>query len=237
MADMLTLTIDGRTVRTPAGTTLLEAARGANIYIPTLCHNEELTPYGACRLCVVEITHGARKRLVASCIYEAAEGLTVETDAPRAINVRKLVMELLLARNPKHPTLLKLAAEVGVESSRFEPDVKGCILCGQCVRTCREVVGVSAIGFQGRGATREVVTPYKEAPEDCIACGSCHYICPVDVIPMKEKEGVRNIWKTDFPLQKCEKCGRYFAPKKQLDYFQKITGLPEDHFKNCLSCR
>lgn len=234
---MVTINIDGREIKVPGGTTLLEAARGANIHIPNLCNNEELTPYGACRLCMVEITHGKRTRIVASCIYEASEGLHVKTDTARVLNVRKLVIELLLSRNPKHPALLKIAEDLGVKETRFEVDVKGCILCGQCVRTCREVVGVSAIGFEGRGITRKVGTPFNEPPPDCIACGSCAYICPVGVIPMKEKEGVRNIWKTDFPLRKCEKCGRHFAPVKQLEYFSKIANLPEGHFKNCIHCR
>ncbi|MCP4346675.1 MAG: 2Fe-2S iron-sulfur cluster binding domain-containing protein [Desulfobacterales bacterium] len=234
---MVTINIDGRELKASVGTTVMEAARDANIHIPNLCSNEELTPYGACRLCMVEITHGKRTRLVASCIYEVAEGLEVKTDTERVMNVRKLVIELLLSRNPKHPTLLGIAESLGVEETRFEVDFKGCILCGQCVRTCREVVGVSAIGFESRGTTKKVATPFNDAPQDCIACGSCAHICPVGVIPLKEKQGVRTIWKTDFPLQKCEKCGRYFAPVKQLEYFHKIADLPEDRFTNCIHCR
>lgn len=237
MGETVRLKIDGREITAPAGTTLMEAAKSANILIPNLCSNEELAPYGACRLCMVEIAHGKRTRMVASCIYEVAEGLEVKTDTERVLNVRKLVIELLLARNPYHPTLLKIAQDLGVKASRFPADFKGCILCGQCVRTCREVVGVAAIGFKGRGRTRSVSTPFDKAPPDCIACGSCAYICPADVIPMEEKAGVRTIWKTDFVLEKCTKCGRYFAPKKQLDYFKKIANLPEDHFTTCIHCR
>jgi NADH dehydrogenase/NADH:ubiquinone oxidoreductase subunit G len=237
MLEMVTFKIDGREITASPGTTILEAARDANIYIPNLCSNEELTPYGACRLCIVEITHGKRARLVASCIYEVAEGLEVKTNTGEVFRVRRFVMELLLARNPKHPALRKIADELGVKETRFEIDFKGCILCGQCVRTCREVVGVSAIGFKSRGATRKVATPFDESPGDCIACGSCSYICPVQVIPMEDKNGVRTIWKTDFPLQKCTQCGRYFAPVKQLEYFRKLVNLPEDHFKKCKNCR
>ncbi|MFH0813570.1 MAG: 2Fe-2S iron-sulfur cluster-binding protein [Pseudomonadota bacterium] len=237
MAEMLTLNIDGREVKAPPQTTILEAAKDANIYIPNLCNNEELTPYGACRLCLVEITHGKRSRLVASCIYEVVDGLKVKTTTERVLNVRKLVIELLLSRNPFHPTLRKIADELEVKEPRFEVDFKGCILCGQCVRTCREVVGVAAIGFRGRGTTRKVATPFDESPPDCIACGSCAYICPVNVIPLQEKEGLRTIWKTDFPLQQCKVCGRYFAPVKQLEYFRKIASLPDDHFDKCTHCR
>jgi NADH dehydrogenase/NADH:ubiquinone oxidoreductase subunit G len=238
MSEMVKLTIDGREVQARAGSTIMTAARELNIQIPNLCSNEELHPYGACRLCMVEIAHGKRTRLVASCIYEAADGLVVKTNTERVLNVRKLVIELLLARNPKHPKLLAIAQSLGVAETRFPVDFKGCILCGQCVRTCREVVGVSAIGFESRGTTKKVSTPFNEPPPDCIACGSCAFVCPVNVIPMKEKDGVRTIWKTDFPLQKCEKCGRYIAPVKQLEYFSKITGQPLEHFtKSCVHCR
>ncbi|WP_153306324.1 2Fe-2S iron-sulfur cluster-binding protein, partial [Desulfatiglans anilini] len=92
MTEMITVTIDGRRIQAAPHTTILEAARGVNIDIPTLCYNEALTPYGACRLCMVEITEGKRTRLVASCIYEISEGLVVETDTPRVQNVRRLVM-------------------------------------------------------------------------------------------------------------------------------------------------
>jgi bidirectional [NiFe] hydrogenase diaphorase subunit len=237
MAEMVTLTIDGLKIHASAGTTILEAATDANIYIPHLCSNEELSPYGACRLCVVEIIQGERARLVASCIFEVTDGLEVKTNTERVLNVRRLVIELLLSRNNKHPALRKIADELGVKETRFPVEQKGCILCGQCVRTCREVVGVSAIGFSGRGITRKIATPFMESPPDCIACGSCVYVCPVQVIPMKEENGVRTIMKYDYPMQKCRKCGQYFAPKKQLEYFSKITNLPLEHFETCVGCR
>jgi bidirectional [NiFe] hydrogenase diaphorase subunit len=237
MSDMVTLTIDGRKVHAPKGATIMEAASAANIRIPNLCSHEELKPYGACRICMVEITHGNRTRLVASCIYEVAQDLVVKTQTERVLNVRKLVIELLLARNPTHPVLRGIANELGVQDTRFTIEVKGCILCGQCIRTCNEVVRVSAIGFEGRGVTRRVATPFNESPPDCIACGSCAYVCPVDVIPMKEKDGVRTIWKTEFPLQTCTSCGRHFAPKKQLDHFCETIGLPKEHFDKCIHCR
>lgn len=237
MAEMVTLTIDGRTISAPAGTTILEAAKDANIYIPNLCNNEELTPYGSCRLCMVEITHKGRTRIVAACIYEVVDGLEVNVNTERVLNVRKLVIELLLARNNEHPALRKIADELGVKETRFPVEKKGCILCGQCVRTCREVVGVSAIGFSGRGITRRIAAPFMDFPPDCIACGSCVYVCPVNFIPMREENGVRTIIRFDFPMQQCKKCGKYFAPKKQLEYFSKTTGLPLDHFENCIDCR
>jgi bidirectional [NiFe] hydrogenase diaphorase subunit len=237
MADNVTFTIDARSITAPAGTTILEAAKDANILIPNLCHNEELAPYGACRMCMVETTHKKRTKLVVSCIAEVSEGLEVKTDTDRVRNVRTLVMHLLLARNPGHSGLRKMAADLGIDKTRFDVDFKGCIMCGQCVRVCREVVGVSAIGFKSRGPMRKIATPFDEAPGECIACGSCHYICPVGVIPMEEHDGVRTIWKTDFPMAQCKKCGTYFAPVRQLEHFRKIAGLPEDHFDMCVDCR
>ncbi len=237
MSEKVSLTIDGRTVEAPVGSTILQAAQAANIHIPHMCHNDELKPYGACRLCLVEIKHGKRTRNVASCIYEVAEGLEVKTDTETVLNVRKLVVELMMVRNPKHPAIRKVAAEVGVEKTRFKGEIKGCILCGMCVRTCREVVGVHAIGYQSRGFEREVATPFNESPEDCIACGSCAYVCPVDFIQMTEKDGIRRIWNTDFEIHKCPSCGRDFAPKKQLEYFKKMVNLPDDHFDKCIHCR
>jgi bidirectional [NiFe] hydrogenase diaphorase subunit len=237
MSDTVSLTIDGRKVSTARGATILDAAREANIPIPTLCHNAELEPYGACRLCVVEITHKQRRRMVAACIFEVVEDLVVETRTTPVLNVRRLVIELLLARNPRHPALLKIAADLGVAQTRFDVEIKGCILCGQCIRTCREVVGVAAIGFRGRGPSRQVSTPFGQSPPDCIACGSCAFICPVDVIPMKEENGIRTIWKTPFPMQKCEKCGSFIAPVKQLEYFRDEFNLPEKHFALCHNCR
>ncbi|MCP4755316.1 MAG: 2Fe-2S iron-sulfur cluster binding domain-containing protein [Proteobacteria bacterium] len=237
MAEQVTVIIDGREISALVGSTILEAALDANIHIPHLCHNDEINPYGACRLCMVEITDGSRTRLVASCIYQVDDGLKLETVTARVLNVRKLVVELMMASNPHHRVIKKLAAELGIEQTRFESERRGCILCAQCVRTCREVVGVSAIGFKGRGCTREVAAPFDAPPPDCIACGSCAYICPVEIIPMKEENGIRTIWKTDFPMQKCSKCGRDIAPVKQLEYFRKIVNLADEHFDNCIHCR
>jgi len=237
MSETITITINGREIPAEPGTTILRAAQLANIHIPTLCDNDELEPYGSCRLCMVEITQKNRTRMVASCIYEVAPGLEVQTETPKVLNVRKLVMELLLSRNPYNAKLKAIAAEVGVDKSRFDVDLKGCILCGQCVRVCREVVEVSAISYKARGNVREVATPFEGVAVDCIACGSCSYICPVGVIPLKDKDGIRTIWKTEFPLQKCKKCGREMAPIKQLAHFQTTLNLPENHFDTCIHCR
>ena len=106
---MVTLTIDGREVQAEEKATLLEAARENNIYIPALCSHEEVVPYGACRLCLVEVVTRGRERLVASCLYPVEDGLVVKTNSERVMANRKMIMELLLARCPDVPVIQDLA--------------------------------------------------------------------------------------------------------------------------------
>jgi bidirectional [NiFe] hydrogenase diaphorase subunit len=238
---MVTLTIDGRKIQAEEGTTILEAAQENNIYIPTLCHHEEVTPYGACRLCTVEVTKNGRKRLVASCLYEVAEGLKVTTDSERISANRQMLMELLLARCPNNKAIQDLAYKLGVEKTSFKLDDNDCMLCALCVRVCQEVVGVSAISLVNRGVDRAMATPYFEDSNVCIGCGSCAYVCPVDAIKFEDVGDTRRItWpnnKMEFKLKKCSNCGRYFAPQAQLDYIIKKAGLAPDAFDKCPDCR
>jgi len=175
---MVTLTIDGIKVQAEEGTTLLEVAKFYGIDIPTLCHNDELTPYGACRLCTVEVDDGRRTRLVASCLYPVKNGIKVKTHSERVIKGRKMILELLIAKCPNSKTLQDLASQMGLEKIRFKMENKDCILCGLCVRMCAEQMGSGAIGFVGRGQKREVATPFHMVSEICRNCGACMYICP-----------------------------------------------------------
>jgi bidirectional [NiFe] hydrogenase diaphorase subunit len=238
---MVTLTIDGRKIQAKEGTTILEAARENNIYIPSLCYHEEVTPYGACRLCTVEVTKNGRKRLVASCLYEVADGLEVKTDSERITANRKILMELLLARCPNNKAVQDLAHELGVGKTSFKLDDNDCMLCALCVRVCQEVVGVSAISLVNRGVDRAMATPYFEDSNVCIGCGSCAYVCPVDAIKFEDVGDTRHIYwpnnKMEFKLKKCSNCGRYFAPQAQLDYIIKKAGLAPDAFDKCPDCR
>mgnify|MGYP003982417549 FL=1 len=188
MPKTVSLTINGQELEAPVGSTILNTARENNVHIPHLCDNDEIKPYGSCRMCVVEITHKNRTRLVTACIYEVADGLKVETETDKVHNVRQLVVELLLACIPTDPTLQKIAKDIGIVSSRFEPNMKGCILCGLCVRVCREVVGVAAIGYKGRGFSRTIATPFDQTPPDCIACGTCAWVCPTDYIKVDSEK-------------------------------------------------
>ena len=242
MKDLVTLTIDGREFQAEEGRTILEVARDNGIDIPALCYNEGVEPYGACRLCLVEISKNHRTRLVTSCLYPIEEGLVVNTASERVVANRKMLMELLLARCSGVKVIEDLARKIGVEKPSFKPEYlekNECILCGLCVRACREVVGTSAISLANRGVNREVAAPFLETAPDCIGCGSCVFICPTKCIKMEDKGDIRTIhnWKVDFKLKKCKVCGNYFAPEKQLEYIRKKLDLPEDFFDTCPNCK
>lgn len=175
---MITLNINGVNVSFEKGTTILEAARFFGFPIPTLCYNEGLTPYGSCRLCVVEIGEGSSSKLVSSCTYPVEEGLKVRTASKRVIKTRKMIIELLLASCPQSKTIQDLASQYGVHQQRFKQEYEDCILCGLCVRMCEEQMMAKAIGFYGRGENRKIGTPFGIPSEVCRLCGGCMYICP-----------------------------------------------------------
>jgi NADH dehydrogenase/NADH:ubiquinone oxidoreductase subunit G len=175
---MINLKINGLPVSVEEGTTLLEAARFLGFPIPTLCHMEGLSPYGACRLCVVEIGEGPKARLVSSCTYPAQEGLHVRTASNRVLRARKMVIELLLASCPQSKVIQDLASAHGVRQQRFRQEHEDCVLCGLCVRMCEEQMMAKAIGFRGRGERRSIGTPFDIKSEQCRLCGGCIYVCP-----------------------------------------------------------
>lgn len=158
--------------------TLLDACRFYGIEIPTLCYHDGLTPGGVCRLCVVEIGTGERKKLVTSCNHPVRDDLEVHTHSKRVVGLRKMLIELLLARCPSSKTLQDLAAKLGVTKVRFKVKNEDCILCGLCVRMCEEQMNAKAIGFVGRGTNKKITTPFDIKSEVCRLCGACIYICP-----------------------------------------------------------
>jgi NADH dehydrogenase/NADH:ubiquinone oxidoreductase subunit G len=240
---VVNLTIDGRQIKAKEGMTVLQAAREHGIDIPTLCHNEALEPYGACRICLVEITYrNGRTRLVTSCLYPVEEGLAVSTDSERVTANRKILVELLLARCSREKVIQDLARKLGVDGVPFRPEYverNACILCAQCVRACQEVVGASAISLANRGVSREVAPPFLETATACIGCGSCVYICPTQCIKMEDVGDTRFIynWKVEFKLKKCRVCGNHFAPEAQLEYIRAKANLPPGFFDTCPTCR
>ncbi|MBN1980978.1 MAG: (2Fe-2S)-binding protein [Chitinivibrionales bacterium] len=175
---MITLTINGLSTTVEEGTTILESARFLGFPIPTLCHDEGLSSYGACRLCTVEIGQGKAARLVTSCTYPATEGLVVRTASKRVVEARRMIIELLLATCPQSKTIQDLASEHGVRQQRFRQEHDDCIQCGLCVRMCNEQMMAGAIGYQHRGESRTIGTPFNVKSEVCRLCGGCMYVCP-----------------------------------------------------------
>ena len=209
----VTLTVDGQRVSVPRGSTVLDAIRKAGLYVPTLCHDPELKPYGACRLCIVQIA-GVRG-MPTSCTTPAQEGMLVSTETEEIRRVRKTIVELAVANHPydcllceknQECELLKVARYVGVEKGAVErmrrgaldrsPDVSNpafdfdpnkCILCGRCVRICHELTGVGAIDFAFRGKDT-VVTTFGAQPlalSQCQNCGECMEHCPTGALSPK----------------------------------------------------
>ncbi|MDI6792996.1 MAG: FAD-dependent oxidoreductase, partial [bacterium] len=179
---MIKLTINNKEVEAREGQTVLEAAKTAGIEIPTLCYLEGVPPYGGCRLCVVEVSSGGRTRVVVSCLYPVEKGLQVVTDSDEILKIRKIIIELLLARCPNSEPIQKLAASFGLKEPRFPKRDDNCILCGLCVRVCNEVMGRGAIGFVGRGIERKVKAPFDGRSPVCMACGACLQVCPTGTI-------------------------------------------------------
>lgn len=175
---MVQIMLNGLKAEVEEGMTILEAARFYGINIPTLCYYEGLSPYGACRLCLVEIGQPGQSRLVTSCTYKVEEGLVVMTDSERVMTRRKMLIELYLATCPSSRVIQDLASKYHVTRVRFTPRYEDCILCGLCVRMCAEQMQGKAIGFAHRGSSRKVGTPFDKKSEECRLCGGCMYICP-----------------------------------------------------------
>jgi bidirectional [NiFe] hydrogenase diaphorase subunit len=178
----VSLRIDGREVKVEEGTTVLEAAQKIGISIPTLCYDNRLEAYGACRICTVEVEMRGRTNLVASCLYPVEPGLVVRTRSERVDRIRRTLLELMLARAPDAPTLKEYAKEYGADKNRFEKVPSFCILCGLCVRYCAEVKKVNAIGFIDRGVNREVAFIPEIAAKECWNCRECFSLCPTEYL-------------------------------------------------------
>jgi bidirectional [NiFe] hydrogenase diaphorase subunit len=174
----IVLQIDGRNVEAEEGMTVLQAAQSAGISIPTVCHNEKLEPYGACRICVVEVETRGRTNLVASCLHPSEQDLVVRTRSEKIDKTRKILLEQLLAHAPDAELLHNLGQEYGADKDRFEKESSFCILCGLCVRYCSEVKQKNAVGFFDRGATREIRFVPELAAKECWDCKECFAICP-----------------------------------------------------------
>jgi len=232
--------VDGREYEGTDGESLLGALRYYGYRVPSLCHHEAVSPYGACRLCLVEVGKGRRRKLTTSCNYPVGDGIEVFLDTEKVTAHRKMVISLLLAEAPGAKAVLELAEEYGVAAAPFPPAERdGCIRCGLCVRVCKEIVGAEAIGFAGRGLGKAVEVPWRKENEACIACGACAYICPTKCIDLSDEGGIRRLprWRREIPLERCSACGRPIAPSFQLDAFARSTGTDRRRLETCVDCR
>jgi len=183
----LTLKIDGKEVEAEEDMTILEAAEKLGIQIPTLCHHENLEPYGACRICSVEIEAKGKTMIVASCCYPVKRDLNVITRSSKIDKIRKTILELaaVTAGEDAMGEMRKLASEYNADLSLLRSKTSivptKCILCGLCVRRCSEATWDSVIGFIGRGTKRQI-TLYPEKASICAICDYCHDVCPTGKI-------------------------------------------------------
>ena len=225
---MVTLTIDNKKITVRKLSTILDAARKLDIPIPTLCHHPELSPYGGCRLCIVEIKGSPKP--VASCTTFAREGMEVITTSPSLQKFRRTTLELILSDHPNDCMvcersgdckLQELAYFYGIRENRFigerriyakkdnnpflERDMEKCILCGQCVRICDEIQGVGAIDFAYRGLKTKIC-PSFEKDLNCEFCGQCVAVCPTGALTGKmwTNKGRQNFIEVDTV---CPYCG------------------------------
>ena len=217
MKEKTWLTIDNREVLIEDEQNLLELAKKAKVDLPTFCYHSELSVYGACRLCMVDVEG---QGLVAACSTPPAPGMVVRTSTAEIRNMRRMIVELLLANHdhncptcPKSATcrLQNLARRLGITEIRFKSPVREmavdasspslvrnpnkCVLCGDCVRICSEIQGVGAIDFAYRGAKTMVLPSFGKDLDkvECVNCGQCARVCPTGALTPKPE--VEEVWK------------------------------------------
>lgn len=233
MAETVKFTVMGQELEAERGASLLTALRTHGFEVPSLCHHESVSAYGACRLCLVEVKKGKRQKLTTSCNYPVQAGIEVFLDTDKVQRNRRMVLELLLAQAPRAPRgLAALAERYGVTETRFPKNGdEDCILCGLCARTCEEVVSVNALTFSGRGDGKHMGVPYGEGSQVCILCGACVYVCPVGCIDLSETGGLRRIrrWGRELPML-VDEFGMPTMPTAQAEYMSRRTGVPVETF-------
>ena len=247
---MVTLTVDGKKIMVRKLSTVLDAVRKLNIPLLTLCHHPSLTPFGGCRLCIVEITGLARP--VTACTTPVHEGMEVTTTSPVLEKMRRTTLELILSDHPNdcmvcekagNCTLQELAYFYSVTENRFvgerrkykkrdnnpfvERDMEKCILCGKCVRICDEIQGVGAIDFIHRGFRTKISPPY-ERDLNCEFCGQCVAVCPTGALTGKMwgQEGRQNLKEIDTVCSYCG-CGCNLTLSVRRNKIIRVSSRPE----------
>ncbi len=215
----VSIEVNSRVIQARKGETILSALNRNGIRVPTLCYMSELSPTGACRLCVVEVE--GRDNLVTSCSHLVEEGMQIKTHSPRVVRARKTLVELLLSNHPDdclycerngHCELQNLAAELHIRerkvlrksfsqkldlsSPSIVRDPAKCILCGRCVRVCDEIQSVSTFEFVKRGCNMYVGTTMSRDLNfsNCIGCGACVMVCPTGAL--YERQNVAEVMDT-----------------------------------------
>ncbi len=237
-------TINGKNIEVERDRWAIDVIREMGIEVPSLCHHAALEPYGACRLCVVEVTKGRWTWLTTSCDLPLREGLRLQTESESVQASRRLTLELMLARAPRSHQLQEIAASLGVTTSRFQvrEDRDKCILCGLCVRVCDQLVGASAIGFSERGGRRQVVTPFQRTSPTCVGCQACLAVCPTGHIETVIRNGALSVepFNTTLDMVCCQGCHQPYIPARQLKQLETTLGdkmHPERLCPDCLRRR
>jgi predicted molibdopterin-dependent oxidoreductase YjgC len=253
MEELWTMYIDGTAVQFQQGLTILQVCQQAGVPIPTLCHDKRLKPYGGCRLCVVEV-EGARKPLTA-CTTPATDTMSVTTQSPRLLRLRKTVIELLLSNHPNDCmtceasgdcTLQEMAYLFGVDGKKFAGDQwdlpikednpfitfepNKCIVCGRCTRICNEVVMAGTIDMTNRGFMAMPDTAFGKPRSliNCEFCGQCVSACPTGALSDRKSRGMGRITEVKRVKTTCSYCGtgcNFYLKVKG----NKVVGVDSDY--------
>jgi formate dehydrogenase alpha subunit len=226
------ITINGNTISTDEGKTVLEVCKEAGIYIPTLCHDERLEPYGGCRLCVIEVKGVPRP--ITACTTPASEGMEVTTENEALKSLRQSVLSLILSDHPNDCMTCEKAGDCDLQELAYFYEVKPdsipgtrrnlpirddnplvyfdpnkCILCGRCVRICHEVVTKGTIDLVGRGFTTIPDTAFSvpKNPDNCVFCGQCISTCPVGALVERPSMGKGRTHGVKKVKTTCTYCG------------------------------
>ncbi len=229
---MIKLTIDGKNIEAKEGTTVLKAAEDAGFYIPTLCNHPQLTPYGGCRLCMVEV-EGA-PTLQPSCTLPAVDGMVVKTNTEKILKARKFILTLIFSERNHFCMYCPVSdGDCELQNRAYDEDMthwdlqpnwqpfdvdashpyiildnNRCILCRRCVRACAELVGNYTLGFEERGADSLLVADYNVplGESSCISCGACVQICPTGALIDRQSAYQGKETEVDHHIGVCVEC-------------------------------